>query len=93
MSDPQRIQKIPFFVFMLLVCLCVLLFGMLGPDEQFSEKHPRSEMVFLGCFGFISSTVWFFFGMIDWSDWNTIKKQLTGKEANGDADTTEDDRR
>lgn len=47
----------------------------------------------LGLAGLAMSTIWLFFGSIDWSEWNAIKGVVTGKRPAGDdAESKSDDR-
>lgn len=91
--DRQQSQKIPFFLFQVAICIGVLLLGLFGPAPQAGAKDERAGFVFLGLFGLATSTIWLFFGSIDWSTWNAIKGRLNGREADGNADGTRDDPR
>jgi len=74
------------------VCVGVLLFGVLGADRHFDQRNPRDMVIMLGLFGLATSTLWLFFGTIDWSTWNAIKDLVKGGRAAGDADGAQDDR-
>lgn len=91
--DRQQSQKIPFFIFQVAICIGALLLGLLGPMPRAGVKDERAGLVFLGLFGLAMSTIWLFFGSIDWSTWNSIKGRLNGREASGRADGTPDDPR
>ena len=90
MEIKQRKQKIPLLIFFLIICISMILFGVFAPDSQFPDDAPRSAFVFLGVFCTITSTLWFFFGSIDWSTWNLIKKSLGNKEVETDANDQEE---
>lgn len=88
--DRQQSQKVPFFLFQVAICIGVLLLGLLGPAPQAAAKDERAGLVVLGLAGLALSTIWLFFGSIDWSTWNSIKGLLNGREASGEADGTRD---
>jgi len=91
-GDPQRSQKIPFYLLQVTVCVGVLLFGVLGADRHFDQRNPRDMVIMLGLFGLGTSTLWLFFGTIDWSKWNAIKDLVKGGRAAGETDGAQDDR-
>ena len=72
----QRRQKIPFFVSFLVLCVGAVLLGIFGPESQFSDNFSRSEPTIGGAIGTVTSTIWYFFGSIDWP----IKKAREGSE-------------
>lgn len=80
MEIKQRRQKIPLLIFFLILCISMLSFGIFAPDSQFPDDAPRSAFIFMGVCCTISSTLWFFYGSIDWSTWNQIKALLGRKE-------------
>jgi hypothetical protein len=92
-SDPQWNQKLFFYPIQLAICISCLLFGLLGPEPRGGEKDSRESLVLLGLFGLAMSTIWLFFGSIDWSDSNTIKDRATGRRSAGDGEHSPDDGR
>lgn len=91
-GDPQRGQKLPFYALQVGICLMCVLFGLLGPEPKAGAKHGREDLVIFGLAGLALSTIWLFFGSIDWSTWNAIKGLVNGKAA-GDTDGTRDNPR
>ncbi|MFM9058031.1 MAG: hypothetical protein ACKOSQ_02700 [Planctomycetaceae bacterium] len=83
-SDPQWNQKLGFYVFQLAVCIGAILFGLLGSAPPAGAKDQREGLVVVGIAGLAMSTIWLFFGSIDWSTWNAIKGVATGKRSAGD---------
>jgi len=92
-GDPQWHQKLMFYVVQLAVCIGAILFGLSGPAPPAGAKDKRDMLVFIGLFGLAMSTIWLFFGSIDWFWWNAIKGLVTGKRPAGEkAESKPDDR-
>ena len=66
-SDSQRAEKFPALIFFLAITLSILGFGLFAPDSQFSDDDPRGKWIFFGVIVTITSTLWFFYGRIDYS--------------------------
>jgi len=92
-GDRPRRRKLPFYLLQVTVCVGLLLCGSLGSAEHFDRKYPRDMFVFFGLFGLATSTLWFFHGTIDWSDWSANKARLGGRKAPTDTDAAHDDDR
>lgn len=89
----QRKQKIPFYISFLIIAAAMLLFGIFAPEPEFSghySRHPRSDWIAAGVIGLITSTLWFFFGSIDGSTWNQIKKAVTHTKEQTTSNNKED---
>jgi hypothetical protein len=82
-----------FYVVQLAVYIGAILFGLSGPAPPAGAKDKREMLVFIGLLGLAMSTIWLFFGSIDWSKWNAIKRLVTGKRPAGEkAESKLDDR-
>lgn len=90
MEIKQRKNKVPLFIFYLILCVAMIVFGVFAPDSQFPADAPRFAFIFLGVFCTITSTLWFFSGSIDRSSWNQITKSLGNKEVETNTSEHED---
>jgi hypothetical protein len=66
-SEPQRAEKFPALIFFLVITFSILGFGLFAPESQFSDDDPRVKWIFFGVIFTITSTLWFFYGRIDYS--------------------------
>jgi len=65
-----------FFLVQLAFCIGLILFGLSASPPPAGAEDRREECLFLGLFGLATSTVFLFFGSIDWSTWNAIKDRV-----------------
>lgn len=66
-------QKLPISLFFIAVGAGVITFGILNPERQSRSSWMPSETVFMGTIGIAWAVIFFLFGTIDWSTWNSIK--------------------
>jgi hypothetical protein len=83
-GDPQWNQRLILFLVQLAVCIGLILFGLSASAPPAGAEDRREECLFLGLFGLATSTVFLFFGSIDWSTWNAIKDRVTSRKSSGD---------
>lgn len=72
-GDPQWNQRLVIYVVQLVACIGCILFGLSKSAPPVGAEDEREEFLFLGLFGLATSTLFLFFGSIDWSTWNAIK--------------------
>lgn len=75
-GDPQWNQRLVIYLVQLAVCIGLILFGLSASAPRAGVEDTREELLFLGLFGLATSTVFLFFGSIDWSTWNAIKDRM-----------------
>jgi len=79
-GDPQWNQRLIIYLVQLAVCIGLILYGLSESAPQAGVEDTREELLFLGLFGLATSTVFLFFGSIDWSTWNAIKELMTSRK-------------
>jgi hypothetical protein len=79
-GDPQWNQRLVIYSVQLAVCIGVILYGLSESAPPAGVEDTREELLFLGLFGLATSTVFLFFGSIDWSTWNAIKDLVTSRK-------------
>ena len=89
-GDPQWNQRLVVYLVQLAVCIGFILFGLSGSVPPAGADNEREEFLFLGLFGMATSTVFLFFGSIDWSTWNAIKDAVRSRNSAGDGKQSPD---
>jgi hypothetical protein len=83
-GDPQWNQRLVVYLVQLAASIGCILFGLSTSAPPAGADDKREEFLFLGLFGLATSTVFLFFGSIDWSTWNAIKDLVRGRNSPGD---------
>jgi|GEM_PF-3514575 len=83
-GDPQWNQRLVVYLVQLAVSIGFILFGLSESVPPAGANDEREEFLFLGLFGLATSTVFLFFGSIDWSTWNAIKDAVRSRNPPGD---------
>lgn len=65
----------------LAVSIGCILFGLSKSAPPAGTEDERESLVFIGLFGLATSTVFLFFGSIDWSTWNAIKDLVRSRNS------------
>lgn len=81
MKIRQWNQKMPRAIFWLAIGGFLVLMGLFASDSTWDADFPQSKALFLGAWSIGFAILWFFFGSIDWSQWNAIKRRLGKGEA------------
>ena len=79
-GDPQWNQRLVIYSVQLAVCIGCILYGLSESAPRAGVEDTREELLFLGLFGLATSTVFLFFGSIDWSTWNAIKELMASRK-------------
>jgi len=89
-GDPQWNQRLVVYLVQLAVFIGFILFGLSGSVPPAGADNEREEFLFLGLFGLATSTVFLFFGSIDWSTWNAIKDAVRSRNSAADGKQSPD---
>jgi hypothetical protein len=74
MKIRQWKSKLPLVIIWLAIGSVLVLMGVFAPDSTGDDKA-----IFLGAWAIAFAILFFFWGSIDWSQWNSIKARLAGK--------------
>ena len=66
----------PWAIFWSAIGVFLILMGFFASDSTWDEDFPRSMALFFGAWSIGFAILWFFFGSIDLSVWNEIKRRL-----------------